>query len=117
MFRPRASLLSTACAVALTALAAVACTDKQPTQPKAATAAAQPVAVAAAPARAANGSTVCLAYMSRRADVKVRLDKAVEKARALANKKVAEPEADMKTRVELKRRVERYEALMSDACR
>jgi hypothetical protein len=112
----RTTIRSAAVAVALAAVA-VACTDKQPTQPKAATAAAPVVAAAVVPAHAANGSTVCLAYMTKRADAKVRLDKALDKARALAAKKVAEPEADVKARAELKRRNEKFDALVADACR
>lgn len=104
-------------AVAL-AVAGVACTDKvaQPTAPKAA---AQPVAavVVAAPLKAANGSTVCLAYMSRRADAKVRYDKAATHARALAAKKLTESADEAKARNEWKRKVDRYEAMMTDACR
>lgn len=114
MSRRRTSLLAAACAAVLT-VAAVACTDKQPTQPKADVA--QPVAVVAAPMRAPNGSTVCLAYMNKRAEAKVRFDKAIAKAKALAAKKVAEPAADVKVRGELKRRTEKFDALVADACR
>ena len=113
----RTSLATAVCAVAL-AVGAVACTDKveQPTGPKAA--AAQPVAaVAAAPSRAANGSTVCLAYMNKRADAKVRFDKATAHAKTLATKKVAETVAEAKARTEWKRKVDKYEAMMADACR
>ena len=113
----RTTLRSAAGAIALVVVAA-ACTDKQPTQPKAATAATPVVAAAAVvPSRPANGSTVCLAYMTKRADAKLRFDKALDRARALAAKKVAEPEADVKARAELKRRHEKFEALVADACR
>ncbi|HET7456052.1 MAG TPA: hypothetical protein VFJ74_00245 [Gemmatimonadaceae bacterium] len=112
----RTTLRSAAGAIALAAVAA-ACTDKQPTQPKAATAATPVVAAAVVTSRPANGSTVCLAYMNKRAEAKTRLDKALDRARALAAKKVAEPEADVKARAELKRRNEKFEALVADACR
>ena len=112
----RISLTRAACAVAL-AVAAAACTDKveQPTAPKAAV----PVvaAVVTTPARAANGSTVCLAYMSKRADAKVRFDKATAHAKTLAAKKVAETVEEAKARTEWKRKVDKYEAMMTDACR
>ena len=111
------SLARAAGAVAL-AVAGAACTDKvaQPTAPKAA---AQPAAagVVAAPLKAANGSTVCLAYMSRRADAKVRYDKAATHAKALAAKKLTESADEAKARNEWKRKVDRYEAMMTDACR
>jgi len=112
----RSSLAAAACAVALV-VGAAACTDKvdQPTAPKAAAAA--PVAVAAAPSKAPNGSTVCLAYMSKRAEAKVRLDKATERAKALAAKKALESADDAKARVAWKRKVEKFEAMMADACR
>ena len=119
----RTSLSRAACAVALgvaVTVAAAACTDKveQPTAPKAASAVPVAAAVVAAPTlKAANGSTVCLAYMTKRADAKVRLDKAEARAKTLAAKTVAEPAADAKTRAELKRKFEKTEAMMSDACR
>jgi hypothetical protein len=111
------SLARAAGAVALV-VAGAACTDKvaQPTAPKAAL---QPAAavVVAAPLKAANGSTVCLAYMSRRAAAKVRYDKAATHAKALAAKKLAESADEAKARNEWKRKVDRYEAMMTDACR
>jgi len=115
----RTFLTRAACAVALATFAA-ACADKeQPTAPKAAAApaAAAAVAVAAPVARAANGSTVCLAYMNKRADAKVRFDKATAHAKTLAAKKVAETVAEAKARTEWKRKVDKYEAMMADACR
>ena len=119
----RTSLTKAACAVALAVVAAAtvtACTDKveQPTAPKAVAAVPVAAAVVAAPTlKAANGSTVCLAYMTKRAHAKVRLDKAEARAKTLAAKKVAEPAADAKTRAEWKHKVAKYEAMMSDACR
>ena len=117
----RISLTRAACAVALAVVATVAaaCTDKveQPTAPKAAAAVPVAAAVVTTPARAANGSTVCLAYMSKRADAKVRFDKAAERAKTLAAKKLTETLAQAKARAELKRKFEKTEAMMSDACR
>ena len=119
----RTSLTRAACAVALgvaVTVAAAACTDKveQPTAPKAASAVPVAAAVVAAPTlKAANGSTVCLAYMTKRADAKVRFDKAIERARTLASKKLSETVAEAKARAELKRKFEKTEAMMSDACR
>jgi hypothetical protein len=114
----RTFVSTAACAVALAA--AIACTDKveQPTAPKAAAAVPVAAAVVAAPTlKAANGSTVCLAYMTKRADAKVRYDKAVEQAKTRALKKLTETAAEAKARAELKRKFEKTEAMMSDACR
>ena len=114
----RTFVSTAACVVALAV--AAACTDKveQPTAPKAASAVPVAAAVVAAPTlKAANGSTVCLAYMTKRADAKVRFDKATERAKTLALKKLTESLAEQKARAELKRKFEKAEAMMSDACR
>ena len=112
------SLARAAGAVAL-AVAGAACTDKvaQPTAPKAAAQPAAAVVVVAAPLKAANGSTVCLAYMSRRADAKVRYDKAATHAKALAAKKLTESDDDAQARKEWKHKVDRYDSMLTDACR
>jgi hypothetical protein len=114
----RTFVSTAACVVALAA--AAACTDKveQPTAPKAAAAVPVAAAVVAAPTlKAANGSTVCLAYMSKRAEAKVRYDKAIDRAKTLAGKKLTETLAEQKARAELKRKFDKTEAMMADACR
>jgi predicted lipoprotein len=106
MTRP-AALRATAFAAALACAAAVvACDDtKKPAHPTAPEAAAPTVVTAPSPLPMAGVSTVCLAYMNKRADAQQKLEAAQE------------AHAATEALASLSARLEKVDAALDDACR
>ena len=107
MTRPAVVLRTAAFAAALACAAAVvACDDtKKPAHPTAPESAAPAVVTAPSPLPMAGVSTVCLAYMNKRADAQEKLEKAQE------------AHAGSESIASLKARLDKVDASLDDACR